>query len=94
MIWSIPAYRAIALDLVIWSTTKAEIQRAYFEHLITLVKTSKYRNFNTRQRLGQLGIVRKLLFALQTDWFGQDIVEHIINALKHVAQVGHSFFEC
>lgn len=80
------AYRAIALDFEIWSTARPEIQRLFFEHFTVLLKTSKYRNFNARQRLGKLGVIRKLLFVLQTDWYGQDMVDHMLDALKCVAQ--------
>ncbi|RDB25611.1 Beige 1 [Hypsizygus marmoreus] len=62
------AYRAIALDFELWSRTRKEIQQVYLEHFITVLQTSRYRKFNSRQRFAKMGLVRKLLFVLQTDW--------------------------
>ncbi|KAL4258196.1 Beach-domain-containing protein [Pleurotus pulmonarius] len=80
------AYRAIALDFELWSRTKDEIQREYFAHFTTLLQTSRYRRFNSRQRFVKMGLVRKLLFAVQTDWYGRDDLPHLIDALKVVAE--------
>lgn len=80
------AYRAIALDFELWSRTKDEIQREYFAHFTTLLQTSRYRRFNSRQRFVKMGLVRKLLFAVQTDWYCRDDLSHLIDALKVVAE--------
>ncbi len=63
------AYRAIALDLSLWSHTRLEIQRAHLEQFSTLLSTSRYKAFNWKQRLNKVNLVRKFLFALQADWY-------------------------
>ncbi|KAJ8689982.1 beige protein-like 1 [Pleurotus ostreatus] len=80
------AYRAIALDFELWSRTKDEIQREYFAHFTTLLQTSRYRRFNSKQRFVKMGLVRKLLFAVQTDWYCRDDLPHLIDALRVVAE--------
>lgn len=75
------AYRAIALDFELWSRTRKEIQTGYFEHFTTLLETSRYKAFNVTQRFSKLGLVRKLLFALQTDWFSADMIPRLVEAL-------------
>jgi hypothetical protein len=68
---NVVAYRAIALqvDLGLWSRTCKEIQctSTHFEHFTTLLQTGKYKIFDVKQRLSSMGLVRKLLFALQAD---------------------------
>lgn len=68
---NVVAYRAIALqvqvDLGLWSRTRKEIQCTHFEHFTTLLQTGKYKIFDVKQHLSSMGLVRKLLFALQAD---------------------------
>ncbi|KIM43842.1 hypothetical protein M413DRAFT_26133 [Hebeloma cylindrosporum] len=64
------AYRAIALDFSLWSHTRPEIQRAHLEQFTTLLSLSRFKAFNWKQRLGKMNLVRKCLFALQSDWYG------------------------
>ncbi|KAF7792655.1 hypothetical protein EIP86_003752 [Pleurotus ostreatoroseus] len=80
------AYRAIALDLQLWSRTKPDIQNAYFQHFVTLLQKSKFKRFNATQRLGKMSVVRKLLFALQTDYFHIEAVPSLIETLRLIAQ--------
>lgn len=82
------AYRAIALDFELWSRTRKEIQQVYLEHFITVLQTSRYKKFNSRQRFAKLGLVRKLLFVLQTDWYQHDMIPFVMDALK-VAMQSH-----
>ncbi|KAF9479125.1 beach-domain-containing protein [Pholiota conissans] len=63
------AYRAIALDFALWSHTKLEIQRAHLEQFSTLLTLSRYKAFNWKQRLSKVNLVRKILFAIQADWY-------------------------
>ncbi|KAG6877946.1 hypothetical protein C0993_001804 [Termitomyces sp. T159_Od127] len=79
---NIVAYKAIALDFELWSRTKPEIQQMYLEHFPTLLQTSRYRKFNNRQKFAKLGLVRKLLFVLQMDWFHQEMVPFVLDALR------------
>lgn len=81
------AYRVIALDFGIWSLARPEIQQTQLEHFSTLLITSKFRLFNAKQRIAKLGVVRKILFALQTNWFSTpELLEQLISALKIVSQ--------
>ncbi|KIJ16201.1 hypothetical protein PAXINDRAFT_76049 [Paxillus involutus ATCC 200175] len=80
------AYRAIALDFELWSMTAVDIQRAHLEHFAFLLRASRYRKFNTRIRLSQLNIARRLLFALQSSCYPLETVPHVVNALAVVAQ--------
>ncbi|EKM53226.1 uncharacterized protein PHACADRAFT_210920 [Phanerochaete carnosa HHB-10118-sp] len=84
------AYRAIALDLHLWAQTKAEIQQAHMEQFSMLLRTSKYKKFNIKQRLGKMNIVRKFIFALQTDWYTSESVPWLIETLKVVAEAQFS----
>ncbi|KAI5118373.1 hypothetical protein M0805_008701 [Coniferiporia weirii] len=80
------AYRTLALDFEIWVSARPEIQQRHLEHFQTLLKTSKYRNFNARQRIAKYGTIRKMLFVLQTDWYPQDMIVQLVSALRCVAQ--------
>jgi hypothetical protein len=87
------AYRSIALDFEIWVGCNPDIQRIHLDHFTTLLRTSRYKNFNAKQRINKLGIIRKLLFALQTDWYSRDMAPHIVAAIKVVAQMCFSVDE-
>ncbi|KIM59893.1 hypothetical protein SCLCIDRAFT_1217340 [Scleroderma citrinum Foug A] len=82
------AYRAIALDFELWSTTSPAIQRAHLEHFSFLLRSSRHRRFNARVRLSKLEIVRKLLFALQSTWYPDETIPHVINAIV-ISMQGH-----
>ncbi|KAJ7454045.1 beach-domain-containing protein [Mycena galericulata] len=84
------AYRAIALDFELWSRTRQEVQRVHLEHFTTLLIASRYKKFNVKQRFPKLGLVRKLLFALQTNWYQPEVVPHVIEALKSAALANFS----
>jgi hypothetical protein len=84
------AYRAIALDFELWARTRKEVQRVHLEHFITLLQTSRFKKFNTKQRFAKLGLVRKLLFVLQTEWYSHDTIPFVVDALRVVAQANFS----
>jgi hypothetical protein len=84
------AYKAIALDFELWSRTRKEIQHVHLEHFTTVLQTSRYRKFNSRQRFAKMGLVRKLLFVLQTDWYHHDTIPHVMDALKAAMQAHFS----
>ncbi|KAM6494725.1 hypothetical protein JOM56_009348 [Amanita muscaria] len=84
------SYRSIALDFELWSHTRKEIQRAHLEHFTTLLINSRYKKFNMRQRLAKLGVVRRLIFVLQTDWYCGEAVPWVVNALYAVCQADFS----
>ncbi|KAF8154493.1 hypothetical protein B0H34DRAFT_660452 [Crassisporium funariophilum] len=83
---NVVAYRAIALDFGLWSRVRKEIQHTHLEHFTTLLETSKYKAFNIKQRLSKMNLVRKLLFALQADWYPQDSLVYLIEALNVAAK--------
>ncbi|KAF7969330.1 hypothetical protein HWV62_27717 [Athelia sp. TMB] len=80
------AYRAIALDFELWAHTRPEIQRMHLEHFVTLLKTSRFKRFNIKQHFAKLGLVRKLLFVLQTEWYPYDMTPFVVLALKNAAE--------
>ncbi|KAG1745693.1 hypothetical protein EDB19DRAFT_1927133 [Suillus lakei] len=80
------AYRAVALDFELWSKTSVDIQRAHLEHFAFLLRASRYRKFTIKMRLSKLGIVRKLLFAIQSAWYPQESLSLVVNVLVLVAQ--------
>ncbi|KAJ6588193.1 beach-domain-containing protein [Mycena capillaripes] len=84
------AYRAIALDFELWGRTRQEVQRVHLEHFTTLLITSRYKKFNIKQRFAKIGLVRKLLFALQTNWYQPEVVPFVVEALKSAAQANFS----
>jgi hypothetical protein len=84
------AYRAIALDFELWSKTRQEVQRVHLEHFTTLLIASRYKKFNVRQRFAKVGLVRKLLFALQTNWYQPEVIPYVVEALKSAAQADFS----
>ncbi|KAJ6565477.1 beach-domain-containing protein [Mycena vulgaris] len=84
------AYRAIALDFELWSKTRQEVQRVHLEHFTTLLITSRYKKFNVKQRFAKIGLVRKLLFALQTNWYQPEVIPYVVEALKSAAQANFS----
>jgi hypothetical protein len=87
---NVAAYRALALDFELWSRTKKEIQRVYLDHFSTVVEVSKYNKFNTRQRLSRMGLVRKLIFVLQTGWFDRDMIGDLMTTLRIVVRANWS----
>ncbi|KAG5653218.1 hypothetical protein H0H81_001695 [Sphagnurus paluster] len=80
------AYKAIALDFELWSHARKEIQQVYLEHFTTVLQTSRYHKFNSRQKFAKVSLVRKLLFVLQTDWFQADMLPFLMEALKAAIQ--------
>lgn len=87
---NIVAYRFIALDFELWSHTREEIQRVHLEHFSTLMRSSRYKNFNCRQRLSKVGLVRRLLFVWQTHWYNDGIGPFILDAMRAVAETAFS----
>ncbi|KAH7869966.1 uncharacterized protein C8R40DRAFT_1176079 [Lentinula edodes] len=63
------ANRALVLDFELWCHTRKDIQRVHLEHFLTLLESSRYRQFKVKQQFAKIGLVRRLLFVLQTDWY-------------------------
>ncbi|KAI6121096.1 hypothetical protein F5141DRAFT_1210770 [Pisolithus sp. B1] len=80
------AYRAIALDFELWSSTSLTVQQAHLEHFSFLLRASRHRRFNAKACLSKLGIVRKLVFALHSTWYPAETVPHLVNAIVVVMQ--------
>ena len=51
-----------------------------------LLQQSKYKRFNSSQRLGKMNVIRKLIFAIQTDFYPLESVPWLIDTLRVVAQ--------
>jgi len=84
------AYRAIALDFELWARTRKEVQHVHLEHFMTLLQTSRFKRFNIKQRFAKLGLVRKLLFVLHTEWYSHNTIPFVVEALKVAAQSNFS----
>ncbi|KAF5339895.1 hypothetical protein D9611_009101 [Ephemerocybe angulata] len=84
---NVVAYRVIALDFDLWSRSKKEIQQVYLEHFVTLLKTSRYKTFNAKQRLSKMNLVRKLLFALQADWYHGEMLHTFMEVLQVASEM-------
>ncbi|KAJ7579061.1 beach-domain-containing protein [Mycena floridula] len=84
------AYKAIALDFELWSRSRKEIQVVHLEQFSTLLQLSRYKNFNARQRFAKMGLVRKIVFVLQTDWYQSDMTPALVDTLKIVAEASFS----
>ncbi|THV04025.1 beach-domain-containing protein [Dendrothele bispora CBS 962.96] len=83
---NVVAYKCLALDFELWSQTRSEIQRVYFEHFVTLLEVSRYKRFNIKQRFAKMGVVRRLLFVLQTDWYQGESLMWLTGAFKAAMQ--------
>ena len=84
------AYRSIALDFQLWSRTKREIQLVHLEHFATLLDASRHKRFNIKQRMSKMGVVRKLLFVLQTDWYAPDVLPFLLETIRVVSEANFS----
>ncbi|KAF6760566.1 hypothetical protein DFP72DRAFT_988225 [Ephemerocybe angulata] len=84
---NVVGYRVIALDFDLWSRSKKEIQLVYLEHFVTLLKTSRYKTFNAKQRLSKMNLVRKLLFALQADWYHGEMLHTFMEVLQVASEM-------
>jgi hypothetical protein len=80
------AYRFIALDFELWSRTRDEIQRIHLEHFIDLVSTSRYKNFNVKQRLSGISLTRRFLFVWQTSCYTGGNVPYFLKSFKAVME--------
>jgi hypothetical protein len=80
------AYRFIALDFELWSRTRGEIQRVHLEHFIDLTVSSRYKNFNVKQRLSGMGVARRFLFVWQTSFYKAETVPLFLKSFKAVME--------
>ncbi|KAF8621252.1 hypothetical protein AX15_007913 [Amanita polypyramis BW_CC] len=87
---NIVAYRSVALDFELWSHAREEIQQAHLEHFTTILISSRHKKFNMRQRLAKLGLVKRILFVLQTEWYRGTVIPSIVNALYAACQADFS----
>ncbi|KAH7092832.1 beach-domain-containing protein [Auriculariales sp. MPI-PUGE-AT-0066] len=83
-------YEFVVLDMHIWSRTRKEVQTAHLDHFGVLLRDSDFARFNARQRMAKFNLVRKLLYVLQTDWYANDVVPHLIDAIRVVAEQNFS----
>ncbi|KAI0079797.1 beach-domain-containing protein [Panus rudis PR-1116 ss-1] len=88
-ITNVAAYRPIALDFILWTRTKPEIQRAHLSHFTTLLSTSVHRKYNAAQLLSpknNINLLRKLLFVLQTEWYDNETTDDLIDILRSLLE--------
>lgn len=76
------AYQAIALNFELWSCTKKDIQRVHLDHFVLLLKLSRHKRFNAKQRLSKMNVVRKLLFVLHTEYYASEMVSAVLQTLE------------
>ncbi|GJJ12773.1 hypothetical protein Clacol_007018 [Clathrus columnatus] len=84
------AYRIVGLDFDIWARTRKEVQLSHYKHFATLLQVSRYKRFNARQHLCKFGLVKKLLWVLQTRSSANepDIGRAIVSTLMVVLDQG------
>ncbi|KAG8952301.1 hypothetical protein FRC04_004729 [Tulasnella sp. 424] len=84
------AYRIIALDFSFWSLLPPPLQRLHLAHFEMILLTSKFRHFNAKFRFVKFGAVKKLLFALQTTMYRNEMIPEVISALTGIARQSFS----
>lgn len=83
------AYRTIALDFSFWSLLPASLSRLHLAHFQTVLEFSRFKSFNGKSRLDKLGVVKRMLFVLQTPMYKEELVEEYVNVLLCVLK--HNF---
>ena len=53
---------------------------------MTLLDASRHKRFNVKQRISKMGVVRKLLFVWQTDWYAPDVLPFLLDTIRVVAE--------
>lgn len=86
MVVNAQAYRALALDLDLWSRTSPPVQSSYLAHFSILLHTSKFARFTIKSRLAKVPIVKKLLLAVQLGTFKDEMESKLVDALRVVAR--------
>ncbi|KAG8739840.1 hypothetical protein FRC10_005070 [Ceratobasidium sp. 414] len=88
VVTNIQAYRALGLDLDLWSRTSTVVQQAYLAHFSTLLSTSKFARFTIKSRFQshKVPVVKKLLLAIQLGTFKDEMELRVVGALRVVAQ--------
>ncbi|MCJ1307953.1 hypothetical protein MMC25_001602 [Agyrium rufum] len=77
------AYRVLLVDLDVWRTKPARIQKLYYEQFCIFAAGSKHRHFNSK-RLARMRIVKKWIEALKSEVFYEDSFDFFLEALKSV----------
>lgn len=77
-------YRIVLLDLDIWSKTTTDLQKIHLEHFSVLMRISKNRRFNVK-RVARMQIVKKLLYGLRAKLYGEEMVAHVVAAVRACA---------
>ena len=55
-----------------------------------LLQASKYKRFNVKQRLAKMSLVKKFIFAIQTDWYQLESIPWVVDTLRLIAQADFS----
>lgn len=84
------AYKCIALDFHFWSLVSPPIQALYWQHFSMLLENSRFQRFNIKQRFAKKfaspGVIRLMLFFLQTDLYTDDMIKQLVAAMEAVAR--------
>ncbi|MCJ1473895.1 hypothetical protein MMC13_002550 [Lambiella insularis] len=75
------AYRILIVDLDVWRTSSAKVQKLYYEQFQIFSTGSKHHHFNTK-RLGRMRILKKWLDSLKTGTFYTDTFEYFLKAFR------------
>ncbi|QRV82971.1 beige protein [Ceratobasidium sp. AG-Ba] len=88
VVTNIQAYRALALDLDLWSRSPMEVQQSYLSHFSILLTTSKFARFTVKSRFQshKIPVVKRLLLAIQLGTFKDEMELRVVGALRVVAQ--------
>ncbi|CDZ97004.1 Lysosomal trafficking regulator LYST and related BEACH and WD40 repeat proteins [Phaffia rhodozyma] len=79
-------YRFLILNFELWAKASVDVQLVHLAHFRDLVRTSRFRRFNIRQRLfKKMALTRKLLFALRAEDYSETVAKVLIETLYVVA---------
>lgn len=76
-------YRIVMLDFELWSQTSQDLQTKHLEHFTLLLRSSRHRRFNVK-RVAKMQIVKKLIHAIRSDLYADEVRSAITDALRAV----------
>ncbi|CAJ0639828.1 8424_t:CDS:10 [Entrophospora sp. SA101] len=79
------AYRFLLLDFDLWKHADEKVQRAHLQQFATFIQLSQHHHFNAK-RLSKMHVVKKMLVALKTNIYSNDLLTDFIKTLKIVVK--------
>lgn len=76
------AYRALGLDLELWSSAPLDVISLYLNHFDALLGISKHARYNILRTFQKSAIIKKILFALRSGFYDTAALPLVIGALK------------